>query len=186
MLAPPAGARANLSWVYVLPAAFRAGATSRYSRRWLLFLSNTKKISYIKIQQRPSDALSYNQGLMDRSCSIKWGKFVSKHLVNTIKNKNTVSIWQTTINNCKWLTVHLLILSHRAWNSGQFNWALPCVWKKYSGKGNRWITTHKWPHIIKCLSKDTSMRTTRLLQCSRARYFSLPANTVMHQQNTHL
>lgn len=141
----------------------------------ILYQDSTKAFRCLKLQPRPYG-----------SCSIKWGKFVSKHLVNTIKNKNTVSIWQTTINNCKWLTVHLLILSHRAWNSGQFNWALPCVWKKYSGKGNRWITTHKWPHIIKCLSKDTSMRTTRLLQCSRARYFSLPANTVMHQQNTHL
>lgn len=27
------------------------------------------------------------------------------------------------------------------------------------------------------MSKDTSMRTTKLLQCSRAKYFSLPANT---------
>lgn len=35
----------------VLPAAFRAGATSWYSRCWVLFLSNTRKISWGEIKQ---------------------------------------------------------------------------------------------------------------------------------------
>lgn len=34
------------------------------------------------------------------------------------------------------LTVHLLILSHRLWNSGQFSWAMPWPWGKGWSQGN--------------------------------------------------
>ena len=47
-LAPPAGPGGKC---WVLPAAFRAGATSSYSRWWVLFLSNTRKISWGEVNQ---------------------------------------------------------------------------------------------------------------------------------------